>query len=507
MDYKSKSIIWIESSRLVKTMIIDLSWRSSLGAERMLNYIQRKVLFELPSASGSLLDLTLDWVSNILYYSYTDASINIISATNFPSIDYHFTIFTSKLDKATSLAVNPRLKYLYWIDQGQFAKLERSNLDGSDRTVLISTDISSPTDLFVDHRTGFVYWSDNIKDRIERCNFDGTARITIKSTGLPNPVSIYTDATRLFFTDSRLQGIFSINLTNFNASNSPGSTPIKRFKDVELKDILIFSESIQALDIDSPCKVNQCSQLCFALPGQGSLKCGCGIGELDSNGRDCKRPKEYLIFAMENEIRGVNLPMANSDLMNLGMPWRPLTGLNMTIGIDFDFRDNRVIFTDVAEKKIAWFMVTNDNPVIEDVIKRNMSLARDLIGRPEGVAYDWVTDTIYYTDDEINLVSSYKISNGQRVVIGYSGSPRAIVVHPCKGYLFWSDVGIQPGIIRTSLAGNNYQRIVRSDIRWPNGLAIDFDEDKLYWADAFYDRIERSDFEGNYRQVITTGKL
>ena len=35
----------------------------------------------------------------------------------------------------------------------------------------------------------------------------------------------------------------------------------------------------------------------------------------------------------------------------------------------------------------------------------------------------------------------------------------------------------------------------------------DFDEEKIYWADAYYDKIERTDLDGNFRQVLTTGKL
>jgi low density lipoprotein-related protein 2 len=89
-------------------------------------------------------------------------------------------------------------------------------------------------------------------------------------------------------------------------------------------------------------------------------------------------------------------------------------------------------------------------------------------------------------------------------VIAYSEAPRAIVVHSCKGYLFWSDVGRNPMIARTSLSGSNYQRIITTNIRWPNGLTIDYNDEKLYWADAYLNKIERTDFDGNLRQVLST---
>ena len=51
-------------------------------------------------------------------------------------------------------------------------------------------------------------------------------------------------------------------------------------------------------------------------------------------------------------------------------------------------------------------------------------------------------------------------------------------------YIFWSDWGRTPKIERATMAGNERQVIVSTDLGWPNGLSIDFDESKIYWADA-----------------------
>lgn len=34
------------------------------------------------------------------------------------------------------------------------------------------------------------------------------------------------------------------------------------------------------------------------------------------------------------------------------------------------------------------------------------------------------------------------------------------------------------------MAGNFRTTIIETDLGWPNGLSIDYDEDMLYWADA-----------------------
>ena len=58
-------------------------------------------------------------------------------------------------------------------------------------------------------------------------------------------------------------------------------------------------------------------------------------------------------------------------------------------------------------------------------------------------------------------------------------------------------------IARSTLVGSNYKRIITTDIKWPNGLSIDYEQERIYWADAYYNKIESSDFDGNYRQVLS----
>lgn len=45
------------------------------------------------------------------------------------------------------------LRYLFWTDWGHIAKIERANLDGSERKVLINTDLGWPNGLTLDYDT------------------------------------------------------------------------------------------------------------------------------------------------------------------------------------------------------------------------------------------------------------------------------------------------------------------------------------------------------------------
>lgn len=68
--------------------------------------------------------------------------------------------------------------------------------------------------------------------------------------------------------------------------------------------------------------------------------------------------------------------------------------------------------------------------------------------------------------------------------------------------MFWTNWNEQsPSIMRATLTGSNVIVIIGSDIRTPNGLAIDHRAEKLYFSDATLDKIERCEYDGTRRYV------
>lgn len=68
--------------------------------------------------------------------------------------------------------------------------------------------------------------------------------------------------------------------------------------------------------------------------------------------------------------------------------------------------------------------------------------------------------------------------------------------------MFWTNWNEQsPSIMRATLTGSNMIVIIGSDIRTPNGLAIDHRAEKLYFSDATLDKIERCEYDGTRRYV------
>ena len=61
---------------------------------------------------------------------------------------------------------------------------------------------------------------------------------------------------------------------------------------------------------------------------------------------------------------------------------------------------------------------------------------------------------------------------------------------PIFSYVFWTDWGLSPYIGRIGMDGKNFSRIITTKLGWPNGLAIDFITDRIWWCDAHLDYIE-----------------
>ncbi len=53
-------------------------------------------------------------------------------------------------------------------------------------------------------------------------------------------------------------------------------------------------------------------------------------------------PNEYLLVAMEKEIRSISMQPHGSLT---SAPWRAITNLSLVVGIDFDYRDKKIFYT------------------------------------------------------------------------------------------------------------------------------------------------------------------
>uniref|UniRef100_A0A2K5RWI9 LDL receptor related protein 2 n=1 Tax=Cebus imitator TaxID=2715852 RepID=A0A2K5RWI9_CEBIM len=130
-------------------------------------------------------------------------------------------------------------------------------------------------------------------------------------------------------------------------------------------------------------------------------------------------------------------------------------------------------------------------------------LAANRVENVESLAFDWISKNLYWTDSHYKSISVMGLADKmRRTVVQYLNNPRSVVIHPLAGYLFFTDWFRPAKIMRAWSDGSHLLPIVNTTLGWPNGLAIDWAASRLYWVDAYFDKIEHSTFDGLDRRRL-----
>lgn len=65
---------------------------------------------------------------------------------------------------------------MFWTDWGTSARIERANMDGTGRQVIVDTRLSWPNSVAVDYVHNLLYFTDSEYNVIERVRLDGSHR-------------------------------------------------------------------------------------------------------------------------------------------------------------------------------------------------------------------------------------------------------------------------------------------------------------------------------------------
>lgn len=72
-------------------------------------------------------------------------------------------------------------------------------------------------------------------------------------------------------------------------------------------------------------------------------------------------------------------------------------------------------------------------------------------------------------------------------------------------WLFWTDWGENPRVERIGMDATNRSTIINTKIYWPNGLALDIANSRVYFADSKLDFIDFCNYDGTGRQQVLAG--
>ncbi|GBM98971.1 Low-density lipoprotein receptor-related protein 1 [Araneus ventricosus] len=205
------------------------------------------------------------------------------------------------------LALDPTKGLMFFTVWGFHSSpaLERAQLDGSDRTKLVSEKIVKPNGIAVDIPTESVYWIDFYLGTIETIKYDGTGRRTLlrnkqmKSLNFisNNLIRISTFEDYMYVTNVDGSNILAIPKHNVTSSKSIKSNKTHPYS------IRVYHRQKQP-DVNHSCTVEngQCEQICIPLFKQGVPipKCRCQSGfklaKSFSQGKKCIRMYLFRYF-------------------------------------------------------------------------------------------------------------------------------------------------------------------------------------------------------------------
>uniref|UniRef100_A0A673FV08 Nidogen-1-like n=1 Tax=Sinocyclocheilus rhinocerous TaxID=307959 RepID=A0A673FV08_9TELE len=123
-------------------------------------------------------------------------------------------IFVSDLSSPEGIAIDHLGRNMFWTDSMK-DRIEVSSLDGSQRRVLINTDLVNPRAILTDPTNGYIYWADWNRDapKIEMAYMDGTNRRVLAKDdlGLPNGLTYDPQTSLLCWADAGTHKVECMN--------------------------------------------------------------------------------------------------------------------------------------------------------------------------------------------------------------------------------------------------------------------------------------------------------
>lgn len=170
--------------------------------------------------------------------------------------------------------------------------------------------------------------------------------------------------------------------------------------------------------------------------------------------------------------------------------------LKEAIGVGFDGLGNRVFWTSIQDQQEGISSAQLDGSRLETFKTGQLVM-------PEDLAIDYLGRNVYITESSKRFIMVCSINTNDCVkLIHETGKPRGIAVFPEEGLMFFSDWDTPPQIVRAGMDGSERQPIVTRDIHWPNGIVVDIVSRRIFWAEAFFNRLESADLNGEDRRVI-----
>jgi Secretion system C-terminal sorting domain/Low-density lipoprotein receptor repeat class B len=486
--------------------------------------------------SKLLLPVFLFILSNLVAQQkiyWANNNVGIMSA-NIDGTDSK-TIIKNRILRINSHDIDTINNKIFWTDDLKIL-IGKSNLDGSNSEIFTGLASSSPSNIRVDNINNKVYWLERATKKLLRANLDGTAREIVISN-LPdgyNAFELDIKSNKIYWldgTNSKIvktnldfsikediaiggQGVFigSFKLDYINkkiywalieyADSVKNTIKTKTFEGLDEKTIFskkystsnffLFEFEINPVQntiyiIDQFAATGALGFLIGKLDGTGlSVPFGWGISPTFSTHRtDLKNNKIYAIGGFNGGAKiyqlSISLTPPNAQYTYQAVTKETIISPN---GIAVDKNAGKIYFTDPSNDKIQRSNLDGSN--IEDLVSVPFS-------SPMGIALDLVNKHMYWTERRTNTIKRANLdgSNVQIILRDLQIFPDCIALDIPNKKIYYILEGLS-GLYRANFDGTGRALVFRS-LSIMNQFALDLDNRKIYWSEAFISKAIGSD--------------
>ncbi|XP_078694383.1 low-density lipoprotein receptor-related protein 2-like isoform X2 [Branchiostoma floridae x Branchiostoma belcheri] len=480
-DFQRNLIFWVDTGlREIHTVDIHDSKIQSFTT-----------LFE--GISSGVEGLAVDWLNQNLYY--TDPYFNWIGVVSYKYIPArHHVIVHEGLSRPRGIAVHPLRGYLFWSERST-STIERSALSGQQRNKIVIVDIQFPSGLVINGDR--LFWADTFRDRIESCDLNGDNREVFFTYFGTHFYDITTDGVSIAATD------WADDSINFLYGGETSGSFL-HYGDGTVYGVEYFDQSRQPPG-QTECQVDNggCNHTCVGDPDGHRCLCLLNFHLAEDNHTCIANEHQFSKAVFVGSDSGIlQLPHNFLDLPEAG-DWTDSYIVRGTkaFAMDFDYAGKMLFYTQQQNdgtQTIERFLFIGEGSSMT-VFQNGQGI--------EGIAVDWVASNLYWTERQLGRIHVSKLDGSLRKVL-MSGldQPSAIAVHPEQSYVFWTEVGANPKISRASPDGSNKMVLVSSQTNdltgSPTALAIDYNEERLYWVTTNPGSVESCNFDGWYVRTL-----
>ena len=396
------------------------------------------------------------------------------------------------------LALDIQGRKMYWTDRGS-RSIWRANLDGSRVEGLITSGLIRPVGLALDVEAGKMYWSDSGSNKIQRANLDGSRIETLVSFGLHSPEGLALDAGggKLYWSDYGTNKIQRANLDGSRIEDlvttglrSPGGLAL----DADAGKIYwadFSTDKIQRANLDGS-QVEDLVTTGLSVPRGLALDAGAGkIYWADSGSKKIQRA-DLDGTDVEDLLTGVSSPPLG---LALDSPVASLTPDPSSMAFSRDGTKHR--FTVQASEPIE--VVANPaGTAARMLVTESSGSFNECPGESEDRMTRRHGQTVYLAGCEPGQATvELRRASDQEVLRSYTFKVSQAVK------IYWTDAYAQK-IQRADLDGSNVEDLV-TGLNEPIGLTLDVMGGKMYWTDKGTDKIHRANLDGSQVEDLVAG--